>query len=1823
MQKNYLLTETKPKQTLNIMLQKLNFNPSSFLNRKGMQSLFAFLLLMVTSLGYCQFPENFESGIPATWTVTSNLATPPINNNWVATALGYSPTAPTPPTTNGVLVNPALNTTTGSTADYWLISPQVTTIANGEFRFFAKQGSISNKGTIYKVLATTGNPADLTPGNWTLLKSWTEITLNNGSSTTWTENVASTATIPAGISVHIALVAEVPTGKTGDITYIDAFRYIPQCVPITGITTVLGSESTVINWTGTAPNYSISVVPSTSGPGTYTTVAGTSYTATGLTANTSYNVYVISDCDATTTSAVAGPFTFTTLVEGFTCATAINVPSDVTVTPYIYSNNLANFYDANTYVTYDSTLLSCQPIGSTYNLLSGDHAYFSYTPSITGLVNINQAVNVASGGGGNNCYNNLSSLFVFNGCAGVGTSAACLGGIQTTSNTLTAQLSNFYVQAGQTYIILISSPFQHVSPGAGMCFTLTISGSTCPPPAVITYSNLEQTSLTASWDNTQNLVSAWEYLALPGSSGTPSASQSGTPTTTNFNNSITGLTAGTAYSLFVRAVCGGVPGPWSAPLLFNTQCFEPSLPYYTGFDGDTATSPESCWTVLNLNNDYNQFSFGFDAGIAAPNNDVAKLRTSTGVNDMLVTPQFHFDGVTQKRLRFKYNVYGNWGLVVNNPTGGPGSFEIDLSTNGIGPLPNNFTTNLVPLASYTTAYNYIEMIVPIPITVVGDVNIAWYLPPGSVQTGNWLYIDDVYVEDMPTCSDPIYPSIVAGSITSTSAQLAWTNGYNTSQWQIIAQPQGTGMPAANATGGMMTTNNPYIYTNLTPSTQYEFWVRSYCDATHQSNWVGPVNFYTTCIAQPTPYYESFNDGDITSKKFCWTIQDRNNDPAKWVLNATEAEISPEGIDYFTPLANFDDWLVSVPINIVGQKRLRYKCKVSSGLLVGPAQRGDMEVLISNDPSFATYTTLVPEHEFTNNAYVEQSVIFTGTGVSYIAFRIPPTMVDPANSGNVFIDDVYVEDAPACQVPSNLAVSGITTTSANLSWSLGFTETQWEVVIQAANSGIPTGSGIIVSPTSTYPATGLTPDTAYEYYVRADCDATHVSSWVGPFAFRTTCNPFPTPFTETFDSTSSSKYCWTIVNANTDINFWNLNESADYPIGDEMAALNTATNGNNNDWLITPTLTVHPNQRLRFKYKTLSPYYEEDLKVMLSTSGVAPAQFTTTLYQNNLIASTDATGTVTGSNIITIPSIQDVRVGDVIYIPGWPFAYQTTVTAINGNAVSLSTNATLTQTGVQNVTFTHETINNPDFIEKVIDLPSGLTGNINIGFYVPFFPPNPWGYRGQFLFIDNVIVEDIPSCPSVSNVTASNVIDTSADINWTVNGTETSWNISVQPYGTPAPVGATLPAYLTTTTTHPKTITGLTPSTHYQYYVQSVCSGSSSEWVGPFDLITKCDYSNVCQYTMSVSNGNTGEVYQGIEVMQNGNVVQLLTFPVVAPNQPTVIDYPVFLCRGVEYSLYFLVGDGANGTQYSQAQVVIKDQNNAVVWTSPLGLGTGNATIYTGVSNCGVVTCPQPTNLVASSENVLSWTPGATETQWEVFVQPYNSGTLPQSGHIVTSPSYTPGASDFTNGAAGTYEYLVRAVCSGSDKSFWSGPFVFVRNDEANTSVTLPVNTGATCDNSGVDASFIGATVSANPTTCTTQNIGDIWYDFVATSKVHIIELSDFAPGLFWTNIDSPTWPKINMTLYEVQPDGSLLQKGCTEDNSLVTIYSSELVVGHTYKIRVVLNTTLQPNNKTFHICITTPSDPCTMNAFNYDFEKLPMQTVTGVETIIDSREIPG
>jgi len=119
-----------------------------------------------------------------------------------------------------------------------------------------------------------------------------------------------------------------------------------------------------------------------------------------------------------------------------------------------------------------------------------------------------------------------------------------------------------------------------------------------------------------------------------------------------------------------------------------------------------------------------------------------------------------------------------------------------------------------------------------------------------------------------------------------------------------------------------------------------------------------------------------------------------------------------------------------------------------------------------------------------------------------------TSIDPCASysyGETEDYDVTISAADPCPKPTTLAAASVTQTTASLSWVLGCAETNWEVAVQAAGSGVPTGAGVAVTST-TYAATGLTLATNYEFYVRSACTPGSLySTWSGPFAFTTLDN----------------------------------------------------------------------------------------------------------------------------------------------------------------------------------------------------------------------------------------------------------------------------------------------------------------------------------------------------------------------------------------------------------------------------------------------------------------------------------------------------------------------------------------------------------------------------------------------------------------------------------------------------------------------------------------------------------------------------------------------
>jgi hypothetical protein len=149
------------------------------------------------------------------------------------------------------------------------------------------------------------------------------------------------------------------------------------------------------------------------------------------------------------------------------------------------------------------------------------------------------------------------------------------------------------------------------------------------------------------------------------------------------------------------------------------------------------------------------------------------------------------------------------------------------------------------------------------------------------------------------------------------------------------------------------------------------------------------------------------------------------------------------------------------------------------------------------------------------------------------------------------------------------------------------------------------------------------------------------------------------------------------------------------------------------------------------------------------------------------------------------------------------------------------------------------------------------------------------------------------------------------------------------------------------------------------------------------------------------------------------------------------------------------------------------------------------TLTTGVNPCGTYTwgetedyfvqiaapptCPQPTapNLVSSTLNdaTIDWTPGGSETQWQIQYGPQGFAlgtgtTITVTAHPYTIPNLTPYS---------FYQAYVRAICTPGDSSYWTPSISWNTYNQGQY---------ITWDNECPTSGFID--ISANPTATNTN-----------------------------------------------------------------------------------------------------------------------------------------
>ena len=141
------------------------------------------------------------------------------------------------------------------------------------------------------------------------------------------------------------------------------------------------------------------------------------------------------------------------------------------------------------------------------------------------------------------------------------------------------------------------------------------------------------------------------------------------------------------------------------------------------------------------------------------------------------------------------------------------------------------------------------------------------------------------------------------------------------------------------------------------------------------------------------------------------------------------------------------------------------------------------------------------------------------------------------------------------------------------------------------------------------------------------------------------------------------------------------------------------------------------------------------------------------------------------------------------------------------------------------------------------------------------------YRGQVE--DYAII--VATCPEPANIVFGQITKTSVELSWDAGGTEDSWNIRYGPtgFGLFSGTGTTINNVFVNNFF----VTGLDELTSYDFYIQSICTGNTSNWIGPFNATT-LNISNSVDIKVSIYPNPNNKVFN-VQSSSNIESIEIL------------------------------------------------------------------------------------------------------------------------------------------------------------------------------------------------------------------------------------------------------------------------------------------------------------------------------------------------------------
>lgn len=543
----------------------------------------------------------------------------------------------------------------------------------------------------------------------------------------------------------------------------------------------------------------------------------------------------------------------------------------------------------------------------------------------------------------------------------------------------------------------------------------------------------------------------------------------------------------TPYYVYVRSVCSETnKGDWSSPASFRTTC-EAKEAGELGTIDFTHTDELSCWTV------------GVREGTtAAPsrntNNYLYMFNTDKSDGAYAIMPLLDIDSIS--RLEVSFDAHGGTGIAyLRELTVGIISNPNDLSTFvAIKKVSLNRVSSMDKTANFgfDKAYRYTIPFDAYDGDYNGDYGKYIMFLSESGDKYNYVYIRNVKIDTIPACQKPIEITVTAGVSDATFAFESTTDNY---RLQILDSDKKIILKDTLVSGNA-------VIPGLSYATTYWYLAKHSCSATDSSAWSHLRAFDTECpVAFDLPYSEDFDSyasgaGNLPS---CWESFTNSSTAYPYVNSSAKRGATGNGFYLYRYTSYYSTAVLPKFVNAPQELTINfYYRNVSTTsykayLEVGVAT--DITSYSALDSTFVCLDSIeIEPFKAPNNNWLYYSKSLDGyTGADgYIVLRAPKADKS-ANSGAVYIDDLYIEKSPTCFRPTYLNMLASSPTSITVSWSPGGKETAWDVAYVAKDGDIDAATIVPVSK-DTFEITGLTASTEYDIYVRANCGSGDVSTW---------------------------------------------------------------------------------------------------------------------------------------------------------------------------------------------------------------------------------------------------------------------------------------------------------------------------------------------------------------------------------------------------------------------------------------------------------------------------------------------------------------------------------------------------------------------------------------------------------------------------------------------------------------------------------------------------------------------------------------------------------